>query len=50
MGHTDRRNQATQLPAVVELRLSRNDLATLQSLAFVRGDFAADDFWSLVHL
>jgi len=37
------------LPAVVELHLPRNGLATLQSLAFVRGDFAAEDFWSLVH-
>jgi uncharacterized protein DUF3990 len=37
------------LPAVVQLQLSRNDLATLQGLAFVRGDFDADDFWSLVH-
>jgi hypothetical protein len=36
-------------PAVVELRISRNDLARLESLAFVRGDFHADDFWSLIH-
>jgi hypothetical protein len=37
------------LPAVVQLQLARNDLATLQGLTFVRGDFDADDFWSLVH-
>ena len=36
-------------PSVVELQVSRNDLATLQTLAFVRGDFHADDFWSLIH-
>ncbi len=35
--------------AVVELEISRNDLATLQTLAFVRGDFYANDFWSLIH-
>jgi hypothetical protein len=36
-------------PAVVELTVSRHALATLESLAFVRGDFDAEDFWSLVH-
>jgi hypothetical protein len=36
-------------PAVVELQVSRADLAGLESLAFVRGDFHADDFWSLIH-
>src|SRR5690348_10899538 len=36
-------------PAVIELRVSRDDLAMLQALAFARGDFYADDFWSLVH-
>jgi hypothetical protein len=36
-------------PAVIELRVSRDDLAILQTLAFARGDFYADDFWSLVH-
>jgi len=35
-------------PAVVQLHLSRTDLARLESLAFVRGDFDAEDFWSLV--
>jgi hypothetical protein len=29
-------------PAVVELQISRSDLATLQTLAFIRGDFHAD--------
>jgi hypothetical protein len=37
------------LPAVVELQISRSDLAGLQTLAFVRGDFHAEDFWSLIH-
>jgi Protein of unknown function (DUF3990) len=36
-------------PAVVELQISRSDLATLQTLAFIRGDFHAGDFWSLIH-
>ena len=36
-------------PAVVELQISRSELAMLQTLAFIRGDFHADDFWSLVH-
>jgi Protein of unknown function (DUF3990) len=35
--------------AVVEVTISRRNLAGLQSLAFVRGDFAAEDFWSFVH-
>ena len=35
--------------AVVQLVVSREDLAGLDALAFVRGDFHADDFWSLVH-
>jgi hypothetical protein len=36
-------------PAVIQLQISRDDLATLQTLAFARGDFHADDFWSFVH-
>ena len=36
-------------PAVVEVIVSRGDLAAPQALGFVRGDFHADDFWSLVH-
>jgi hypothetical protein len=37
------------LPAVVRLTVSRENLARLETLAFVRGDVDADDFWSLVH-
>ncbi|SPF44208.1 hypothetical protein SBA4_3190003 [Candidatus Sulfopaludibacter sp. SbA4] len=36
-------------PAVVELVIDRNALATLDTLVFSRGDFYADDFWSFVH-
>jgi hypothetical protein len=36
-------------PAVIELTVAREDLAQLDTLAFVRGDFSADDFWSFVH-
>jgi uncharacterized protein DUF3990 len=35
--------------AVIEIVVSREHLARLETLAFVRGDFNADDFWSLVH-
>ena len=35
-------------PAVVEFVVSRDKLAKLESLWFVRGDRAADDYWSLV--
>ncbi len=35
--------------AVVQFVISREDLAGLDALAFVRSDFHADDFWSLVH-
>jgi hypothetical protein len=35
--------------AVVRLVVARESLAQLESLAFARGDFHADDFWSLVH-
>src|SRR5437764_15311610 len=35
--------------AVVRFTIARNDLAKLQALAFVRGDFDADDYWSFVH-
>ena len=44
-----RRGQPPQdKPAVVEFVVSREVLAALQSLWFVRGDRAADDYWSLV--
>lgn len=36
-------------PAVIKIEVSREDLATLQVLAFVRGDFWAKDYWSFVH-
>jgi hypothetical protein len=36
-------------PAVVEFTVGREALANLETLAFVRGDFQADNFWSLVH-
>jgi hypothetical protein len=34
--------------AVVELTVHRDDLAQLQTLAFVRGHYSADDYWSFV--
>jgi hypothetical protein len=36
-------------PAVIAFTLKRDALSGLQGLAFVRGDFYADDFWSLIH-
>ena len=36
-------------PAVIEITVRREDLAQLETLAFARGDFHADDYWSLVH-
>lgn len=36
-------------PAIVKLVIPREELAKLDALAFVRGDFNAGDFWSLVH-
>lgn len=35
-------------PAVVWFEVSRDKLASLDTLSFVRGDFSAEDFWSLV--
>lgn len=35
-------------PGVVEFTVSRDDLAPLDCLWFVRGEFDAEDFWSLV--
>jgi hypothetical protein len=35
-------------PAVVRFDVDRDQLASLQSLWFVRGSFNADDYWSLV--
>ncbi len=36
-------------PAVIEFTINRQSLASLNTLAFVRGDFDADDYWSLIH-
>jgi hypothetical protein len=36
-------------PAVIEITVHRTALAGLDTLAFVRGDFYADDYWSLIH-
>lgn len=36
------------LPAVIRFDVNRGDLADLESLWFVRGNFDAHDFWSLV--
>ena len=41
--------QAGTAPAVIELEIDRGGLAALDALGFVRGDFAAQDYWSLVH-
>jgi len=35
-------------PVIVWFRISRTVLAELQSLSFVRGDYAADEYWSFV--
>jgi hypothetical protein len=36
-------------PAVIEITINRLSLAALDTVAFVRGDFDADDYWSLIH-
>jgi len=36
-------------PAVIQIIVSREALARLQTLAFIRGDSDADDYWSFVH-
>ena len=36
-------------PAVIEIAIDRRSLANLDAIAFVCGDFDADDYWSLVH-
>jgi hypothetical protein len=35
-------------PAVVRFEVSRDSLAKLDTLWFVRGDVGADDYWSLI--
>src|SRR5450432_2421716 len=42
-------SRAGSIPAVVEITILRTSLATLATLSFVRGDFDAEDYWSLVH-
>jgi hypothetical protein len=39
----------TAAPAVVQITVSREALAGLQTLAFVQGDFDAEDYWRFVH-
>jgi hypothetical protein len=34
---------------VIEITINRLSLAYLEAIAFVRGDFDADDYWSLIH-
>jgi hypothetical protein len=36
-------------PAVIKIEIKRASLACLDTVAFVRGDFDADDYWSLIH-
>jgi Protein of unknown function (DUF3990) len=36
-------------PAVIQITISRDALAGLKGMSFVRGDFLADDYWSFVH-
>jgi hypothetical protein len=45
---TERAEVRRATAAVVELRLPRESLAALDSLAFVLGGPGADDFWSLI--
>jgi hypothetical protein len=40
--------QAGANPAVIEFQVSRNDIALLESLFFIRGDAHAIDYWSFV--
>jgi len=35
-------------PAIIQFEVNRDELASLDIICFVRGDFEADDFWSLV--
>ena len=40
--------QAGANPAVIQFQVSRNEIALLESLIFVRGDSQAIDYWSFV--
>lgn len=42
------RRRAGIQPAIVRFKVSREALAHLDSLSFIRGDYDATDFWSLV--
>jgi hypothetical protein len=42
-------SKAGSAAAVIQITVSREHLAVLQTLAFVRGDFKAQDYWSFVH-
>jgi hypothetical protein len=42
------RRRKGSAPLVLEFTLSRDSLAALESICFVRGDPDAEDFWSLV--
>ncbi len=42
------RSASGDRPALVIFRLARDALASLETLAFVRGGHDADDFWSFV--
>ena len=42
-------SQPETIAAVIKIILPREDLAGLDTLAFVSGDFGAKDFWSFVH-
>lgn len=41
--------RATNPAVILAFSLSRNDLADLEHLAFVRGDFGNESLWSLIH-
>ncbi|MDB5334007.1 MAG: hypothetical protein JWP03_5158 [Phycisphaerales bacterium] len=43
-----KRGQLALHPVVLWVRISRDVLARLQTLAFVRGDYGADEYWSFV--
>ncbi len=34
---------------MIEITINRLSLASLETVAFVRGNFDADDYWSLIH-
>ena len=42
------RGRPSANPIVIEFTIDREDLATLESVCFVRADSSAEDYWSLV--